>query len=200
MQAFNTLSATAVPIDQANVDTDQIIPARFLGRPREEQVDAMFHDMRYDANQQARPDFVLNQPAYAGAQVMVADRNFACGSSRENAVTVMVDNGFRAFIAPSFGDIFYSNCFQNGVLPIRLPAERVDALRAALRAAPGSRITIDLENQQVLGPDGQVDAFEIDPFRKDCLLQGLDEISLTLRYEQDIARFEAKHRQAMDWL
>ena len=200
MQAFTTLTATAVPIDQANVDTDQIIPARFLGRPREEQVDAMFHDMRYDANQQARPDFVLNQPAYAGAQVMVADRNFACGSSRENAVTVMVDNGFRAFIAPSFGDIFYSNCFQNGVLPIRLPAERVDALRAALRAAPGSRITIDLENQQVLGPDGQVDAFEIDPFRKDCLLQGLDEISLTLRYEQDIARFEAKHRQTMDWL
>ena len=200
MQAFNTLTATAVPIDQANVDTDQIIPARFLGHPREQQVDAMFHDMRYDANQQRRADFVLNQPAYADAKIIVADRNFACGSSRENAVTVMVDNGFRAFIAPSFGDIFFTNCFQNGVLPIRLPAERVDALRAALRAAPGSRITVDLANQQVVGPDGQVDAFEIDAFRKDCLLQGLDEISLTLSHESDIARFEANQRQTMDWL
>jgi 3-isopropylmalate/(R)-2-methylmalate dehydratase small subunit len=200
MQAFTTLTATAVPIDQANVDTDQIIPARFLGHPREQQVDAMFHDMRYDANQQRRDDFVLNQPAYADAKIIVADRNFACGSSRENAVTVMVDNGFRAFIAPSFGDIFFTNCFQNGVLPIRLPAERVDALRAALRAAPGSRITVDLANQQVVGPDGQVDAFEIDAFRKDCLLQGLDEISLTLSHESDIARFEANQRQTMDWL
>ena len=200
MQAFTTLTATAVPIDQANVDTDQIIPARFLGHPREQQVDAMFHDMRYDANQQRRDDFVLNQPAYADAKIIVADRNFACGSSRENAVTVMVDNGFRAFIAPSFGDIFFTNCFQNGVLPIRVPAERVDALRAALRAAPGSRITVDLANQQVVGPDGQVDAFEIDAFRKDCLLQGLDEISLTLSHESDIARFEANQRQTMDWL
>ena len=200
MQAFTTLTATAVPIDQANVDTDQIIPARFLGHPREQQVDAMFHDMRYDANQQRRDDFVLNQPAYADAKIIVADRNFACGSSRENAVTVMVDNGFRAFIAPSFGDIFFTNCFQNGVLPIRLPAERVDALRAALRAAPGSRITVDLAIQQVVGPDGQVDAFEIDAFRKDCLLQGLDEISLTLSHESDIARFEANQRQTMDWL
>ncbi|NDG39517.1 MAG: 3-isopropylmalate dehydratase small subunit [Betaproteobacteria bacterium] len=200
MQAFNTLTATAVPIDQANVDTDQIIPARFLGHPREQQVDAMFHDMRYDANQQRRADFVLNQPAYADAKIIVADRNFACGSSRENAVTVMVDNGFRAFIAPSFGDIFFTNCFQNGVLPIRLPVERVDSLRAALRAAPGSRITVDLANQQVVGPDGQVDAFEIDAFRKDCLLQGLDEISLTLSHEPDIARFEANLRQTMDWL
>ena len=200
MQAFTTLTATAVPIDQANVDTDQIIPARFLGHPREQQVDAMFHDMRYDANQQRRDDFVLNQPAYADAKIIVADRNFACGSSRENAVTVMVDNGFRAFIAPSFGDIFFTNCFQNGVLPIRLPAERVYALRAALRAAPGSRITVDLANQQVVGPDGQVDAFEIDAFRKDCLLQGLDEISLTLSHESDIARFEANQRQTMDWL
>ena len=200
MQAFTTLTATAVPIDQANVDTDQIIPARFLGHPREQQVDAMFHDMRYDANQQRRADFVLNQPAYADAKIIVANRNFACGSSRENAVTVMVDNGFRAFIAPSFGDIFFTNCFQNGVLPIRLPAERVDALRAALRAAPGSRITVDLANQQVVGPDGQVDAFEIDAFRKDCLLQGLDEISLTLSHESDIARFEANQRQTMDWL
>ena len=143
MEPFTTLTAAAVPIDQANVDTDQIIPARFLGRLREQQVGAMFHDLRYDSSGAPRPDFVLNQPAYANAKIIVADRNFACGSSRENAVSVMVDNGFRAFIAPSFGDIF---------------------------------------------------------FRKDCLLKGVDEVSLTLGYEADIVRFEARQRQVMDWL
>ena len=200
MQAFTTLTATAVPIDQANVDTDQIIPARFLGHPREQQVDAMFHDMRYDANQQRRADFVLNQPAYADAKIIVADRNFACGSSRENAVTVMVDNGFRAFIAPSFGDIFFTNCFQNGVLPIRLPADRVARIRAILHELPGAEISIDLAAQSVLGPDGLSDRFEIDPFRKDCLLRGVDEINLTLGYEKDIAAFEARQRRELSWL
>ena len=160
----------------------------------------MFHDLRYDSNGAPRPDFVLNQPAYAQAKIIVADRNFACGSSRENAVSVMVDNGFRAFIAPSFGDIFFNNCFQNGVLPIRLPADRVEALRAALRAAPGSALTVDLERQTVTGPDGSAEPFEIDSFRKDCLLKGVDEVSLTLGYEADIVRFEARQRQQMDWL
>lgn len=196
MEPFTTLNAVAVPIDQANVDTDQIIPARYLGQPRDQQVGAMFHDLRYDPAGNPRPEFVLNQPAYAGAQVLVADRNFACGSSRENAVSVMVDNGFRAFIAPSFGDIFFNNCFQNGVLPIQLPTERVAALRAALRAAPGARITVDLVQQQVIGPDGVADAFEIDSFRKDCLLRGVDEISLTLSYGEDIARYEAQREGA----
>ena len=200
MEPFTTLTAAAVPIDQANVDTDQIIPARFLGRPREQQVGAMFHDLRYDSTGAPRPDFVLNQPAYAQAKIIVADRNFACGSSRENAVSVMVDNGYRAFIAPSFGDIFFNNCFQNGVLPIRLPAERVEALRAALRARPGSELTVDLEHQMVTGPDGSSDGFEIDSFRKDCLLKGVDEVSLTLGYEADIVRFEARLRREMDWL
>ncbi len=200
MEPFTTLTAAAVPIDQANVDTDQIIPARFLGRPREQQVGAMFHDLRYDSAGAPRPDFVLNQPAYAQAKIIVADRNFACGSSRENAVSVMVDNGYRAFIAPSFGDIFFNNCFQNGVLPIRLPAERVEALRAALRARPGSELTVDLEHQMVTGPDGSSDGFEIDSFRKDCLLKGVDEVSLTLGYEADIVRFEAGLRREMDWL
>jgi len=200
MEPFTTLTAAAVPIDQANVDTDQIIPARFLGRPREQQVGAMFHDLRYDSAGAPRPDFVLNQPAYAQAKIIVADRNFACGSSRENAVSVMVDNGYRAFIAPSFGDIFFNNCFQNGVLPIRLPAERVEALRAALRARPGSELTVDLEHQMVTGPDGSSDGFEIDSFRKDCLLKGVDEVSLTLGYEADIVRFEARLRREMDWL
>jgi 3-isopropylmalate/(R)-2-methylmalate dehydratase small subunit len=136
---FTRLAAVAVPLDLANVDTDQIIPARYLGRTRAEQVEGMYHDLALDAQGRPRSDFPLNQPAFADARILVADRNFGCGSSRENAVTVMVDRGFQVFIAPSFGDIFFNNCLQNGVLPIRLPADRVEALRAALRAAPGPR-------------------------------------------------------------
>ena len=200
MEPFTTLIAIAVPIDLANVDTDQIIPARFLGRPRGQQVGAMFHDLRHDAHGAPRAEFVLNRAEYEGARIIVADRNFGCGSSRENAVTVMIDNGFRAFVAPSFGDIFFSNCLQNGVLPIRLPAERVDALRAALRDAPGATMTVDLERQTVTGPDGREDRFDIDPFRKDCLLRGVDEISLTLGYEAEIAGFEQRRRRETPWL
>jgi 3-isopropylmalate/(R)-2-methylmalate dehydratase small subunit len=200
MDAFTTLTAVAVPLDQANVDTDQIIPARYLGLPRDQQVPAMFHDLRFDTEGAPRPDFVLNQPAFAAAQIIVSDRNFGCGSSRENAVSVMVDNGFRAFIAPSFGDIFFNNCFQNGVLPIRLSAERVAVLRRLLREAPGATISVDLASQRVTGPDGQSDVFEIDSFRKDCLLKGVDEVSLTMTYEQDIARFEARQKEERDWL
>ena len=200
MDAFTTLTAVAVPLDQANVDTDQIIPARYLGLPREQQVPAMFHDLRFDTEGVPRPDFVLNQPAFAAAQIIVSDRNFGCGSSRENAVSVMVDNGFRAFIAPSFGDIFFNNCFQNGVLPIRLSAERVAVLRRLLREAPGATISVDLASQRVTGPDGQSDVFEIDSFRKDCLLKGVDEVSLTMTYDQDIARFEARQKVERDWL
>jgi 3-isopropylmalate/(R)-2-methylmalate dehydratase small subunit len=200
MDAFTTLTAVAVPLDQANVDTDQIIPARYLGLPRDQQVPAMFHDLRFDTEGAPRPDFVLNQPAFAAAQIIVSDRNFGCGSSRENAVSVMVDNGFRAFIAPSFGDIFFNNCFQNGVLPIRLSAERVAVLRRLLREAPGAMISVDLASQRVTGPDGQSDVFEIDSFRKDCLLQGVDEVSLTMTYAPDIARFEARQKVERDWL
>lgn len=191
MEAFSSLTAVAVPLSLANVDTDQIIPARFLGKPRVQQVGALFHDLRYDNQGQPKADFVLNRPEYQSARIIVADRNFACGSSRENAVTVMVDNGFRVFVAPSFGDIFFNNCYQNGVLPIRVTAERADALRALLFAAPGARMSVDLAAQTVTGPDGQSDHFEIDSFRKDCLLRGLDDISLTLTYLKDIERFEA---------
>lgn len=200
MEAFTTLSAVAVPIALANVDTDQIIPARFLGKPRAQQTGALFHDLRHDAQGQLRPDFVLNRPEYQAARIIVADRNFACGSSRENAVTVMLDNGFRAFIAPSFGDIFFNNCYQNGVLPVRVSAQRADTLRALLAAAPGARISIDLAAQTVTGPDGLSDRFEIDPFRKDCLLRGLDDISLTLTYLKDIERFEAARKVEQDWV
>ena len=198
MEPFTTLDAVAVPLDQPNMDTDQITPARFLGAPRAEQVHALFHDLRYDRDGRPVPGFVLNQPDYAGARIVVANRNFGCGSSRENAVTVMVDNGFRAFIAPSFGDIFFNNCFQNGVLPIRLPAERVEALRAALHASPGARLAVDLQAQTVTGPDGQADRFDIDSFRKDCLLRGVDEISFTLSHETQIAAYEARRRAALD--
>ncbi len=200
MEPFTTLTAVAVPIDLANVDTDQIIPARYLGRTRTEQVEGMFHDLRVDPEGRPRPGFPLNRPEYAGARILVADRNFGCGSSRENAVTTMVDNGFRAFIAPSFGDIFFNNCFQNGVLPIRLPDADVAALREALRARPGATVTVDLAAQRVTGPDGRAHPFEIDSFRKDCLLRGVDEISLTLSHEADIARHEARMRVEMDWL
>ncbi len=200
MEPFVTLTAVAVPVDLANVDTDQIIPARYLGLSRREQVEGMFHDLRCDASGQPRAGFALNRPEYAGARILVADRNFGCGSSRENAVTVMLDNGFRAFIAPSFGDIFYNNCFQNGCLPIRLPDARVDALRDALRASPGAQITVDLASQTVRGPDGSVDRFEIDSFRKDCLLQGADAIDLTMSHEKEIEAFEQRQRAEMDWL
>jgi 3-isopropylmalate/(R)-2-methylmalate dehydratase small subunit len=200
MEPFTKLTAVAIPIDQPNLDTDQIIPARFLGKPRNMQVSAVFNDLRYDPEGRPRPDFVMNQQAFADAKIVVAERNFACGSSRENAVTVMLDNGLRTFIAPSFGDIFFNNCFQNGALPIRLDAARVATIRAALRAKPGSKITIDLANQSVTGPDGKADRFEIDSFRKDCLLKGVDEVNLTLGYEADIARFEQRQRGELSWL
>jgi len=195
VQAFTTLTAVAVPLDLPNVDTDQIIPARYLGRPREQQVEAMFHDLRFGPDGRPRGDFVMNRAEFSGARVIVSDRNFGCGSSREAAVTVMADNGFRAFVAPSFGDIFFGNCLQNGLLPIRLPAERVDALRALLHANPGATVSIDLAAQTLVGPDGASDRFELDPFRKDCLLKGIDEITMTLGYEAEIARYEARMLQ-----
>ena len=200
MDAFTTLKAVAVPIDQANVDTDQIIPARFLGRTRDRQVEGFFHDFRLDPNGRPREGVTLNNPAYKGARIMVGNTNFACGSSRENAVTTMVDNGFRSFIAPSFGDIFFNNCFQNGCLPIRLPAERVARIRVILHELPGAEIAIDLAKQTVTGPDGKTDSFEVDPFRKEMLLKGADEVKITLGYEADIKRFEDKQKQEMPWL
>jgi 3-isopropylmalate/(R)-2-methylmalate dehydratase small subunit len=199
MEPFTTLDAIAVPIDQPNVDTDQIIPARFLGRSRASQVGGLL-DLRYDTEGKPCPDFVLNREVFKNARILVGERNFACGSSRENAVTVMVDNGFRTFIAPSFGDIFFNNCYLNGALPTRLDAARVAELRAALHASPGARISIDLASRSVVGPDGKSDRFDIDSFRKDCLLKGVDEINLTLGYEKNIAAFEKRQGEEMSWL
>ena len=191
---FTSVTAVAAPINQANVDTDQIIPARFLSLPREKMSPHLFRDVRYNDNGTPKPEFVLNKPAYKDAQIIVAERNFACGSSREMAVTVIQDNGFKSVIAPSFGDIFFNNCFQNGVLPVMLPEARVNQLLRFLLELPGAEITVDLPSQTVKGPDGIVDTFEIDSFRKDCLLRGVDEISMTLGYETDIAAFEVKQR------
>lgn len=200
MQAFTTLDAVALPLDLANVDTDQIVPARFLGLPRAEQREALFRDLRFDAQGRPQPDFVMNQPGHAGAQVLVADHNFGCGSSRESAVTVMLDNGFQAFVAPSFGDIFFNNCLQNGVLPVVLPADTLAGWRTLLLQRPGGRIQIDLESQRICGPDGSGHSFHIDPLRKQCLLQGVDDIGLTLGYDDQIRRFEARRQTDTPWL
>lgn len=197
---FTPVSAIAVPIVQANVDTDQIIPARFLKLPRNELAPYLFRDVRYNDDGSPKPDFIMNKPEYAEAEIMVAGRNFGCGSSREMAVYVIQDSGFRVVIAPSMGDIFYNNCFQNGVLPVILPEARVDQIMRFLLELPGAKLDVDLVSQTVKGPDGQIDRFEIDAFRKECLVAGKDDISLTLGHEAEIAAYEARRRQEVAWM
>ena len=195
MERFVRLDAIAVPLPRPNIDTDQIIPARFLSRPRE--VDHgrfLFHDARREPGSgEERPDFSLNRPEWRSARIVVAGRNFACGSSRESAVWALFDYGIRAAIAPSFGDIFYNNGLKNGLLPVALPAEAVNDLTAQLEARPGATVAIDLPAQTVTAPDGAVHAFEIDPFAKHCLLEGVDELAFTLGFEEDIAAFERRY-------
>lgn len=201
MEPFTTFAGVAVPIDLPNVDTDRIIPARFLRQPRGPGFDRfLFHDVRFDDDGSERPDFILNQAPYRPARILVAAENFACGSSREAAVWALVAYGFRAFIAPSFGDIFAQNCGKNGALAVVLPAVTVGRLRRELHERPGAEITIDLPSQTVTGPDGTRYAFPVDAFLKECLLRGQDEIALTLGYEDAIAAFEARHRTEMPWL
>ena len=196
MEPFTTLTAIAVPLDLVNVDTDRIVPARFLRRPRAEGYqNFLFHDLR-----EGEADFVLDRPEYRGARILVAAENFGCGSSREAAVWALAGAGLRAWIAPSFGDIFFENSFKNGVLAIVLPLERVAGLRAQLAAAPGSKVTIDLAAQTVTGPDGAVDRFDVDPFRKECLLAGIDEIDLTMRHLDQIEAYEGRQRAETPWL
>jgi 3-isopropylmalate/(R)-2-methylmalate dehydratase small subunit len=191
---FRSLDAVALPIAVPNFDTDQVIPARFLSRPRAAGLaECLFRDLRFDKDGAEKPNFVLNQPEFRPAQIVVGDRNFACGSSRENAVWALYDYGFRAAIAPSFGDIFSSNSLKNGILPVRLPAEIVGKLLARLQAQPGARIQIDLPSQTVTLPDGSVHAFEIDAFAKHCLLEGVDELDFTLQHVDEIAAFEHRY-------
>jgi 3-isopropylmalate/(R)-2-methylmalate dehydratase small subunit len=201
MEPFTRLDAAAVPIGVPNIDTDQIIPARFLWRKRRDGWGhLLFHDLRFNDAGTPKPEFVLNRDAYRDARILVADRNFGCGSSREHAVWALYDYGIRAVLAPSFGDIFFNNSFQNGLLPVVLPAERVAALRAMLEQSPGSHIAVDLEGQTTTGPDGVVDRFEIDPFRKDRLLAGTDDISFTLGQSERIAAFENAYEAKVRWL
>ena len=202
MQAFTRLTAAAAPIDLPNVDTDRAIPARFLRKPQGSAgyERFLFHDVRFDADGKERPEFVLNQPGFRGAKIVVAAENFGCGSSREAAVWALAAYGVRAVIAPSLGDIFHQNCGKNGVLAVILPAEIVAGLRRELHARPGATLSVDLEAQTVTAPDGAVHRFEIDPFRKQMLLSGQDDIGLTLGYEAQIAAFEASHRAAPPWL
>ena len=197
MKPFTQLEAVAAPLDQANVDTDQIVPALYLQKPRADDFGHyLFHDVRRDAQGARRADFVLNDPVYAQAHILVAGPNFGCGSSREHAVWALSDGGFRAVIAPSFGDIFFSNALKNGLLPVRLPEAVVQGILATLRAQPGMRLAVDLEAQVVRGPGGRVEQFEIDPFPRHCLLEGLDEIDYTLAQHARIEAFEQREQTA----
>jgi 3-isopropylmalate/(R)-2-methylmalate dehydratase small subunit len=201
MEPFRALDAVAVPMGVANIDTDQIVPARYLWRSRADGYGMhLFHDLRFDQDGNPRADFVLNQPAFAGAGIIVADRNFGCGSSREAAVWALADHGVRCVIASSFGDIFFNNSFKNGLLPIVLPEERVVALRAALERRQDVRIEIDLQNQTVTGPGGTVDHFEVDPLRKQLLLAGMDDITFTMQHADAIAAFDVSYDRATPWL
>ena len=202
MDAFTTHAGVGVPIDIPNCDTDQIVPARFLRRERtDEGYDRfLFHDLRFNSDGSENQDFIFNDPAYKVASVLVADINWGCGSSRENAVYVLVANGIRSVIAPSFGDIHYNNCMKHGILPVRLSAEVCETLRRQLRESPGAEVAIDLDTQTVTGPDQSNYSFEIDPFDKHRLMNGLDDIGMTLEHDGDIAAFEGKHNTDYDWL
>ena len=210
MKAFVRHEGLVAPLDRANVDTDQIIPKQFLKSIRRTGFGPnLFDEWRYlDAGEPGQdcrqrplnPDFVLNQARYQGASILLARENFGCGSSREHAPWALEEYGFRAIIAPSFADIFFNNCFKNGLLPIILEANIVDILFAETLATPGYRLAIDLERQQVIRPDGGELPFAVDAFRKHCLLQGLDEIGLTLEHAAEIRAFEQRHRRAHPWL
>ena len=201
MEPFRRVDAVAAPMDRPNTDTDQIIPARFLWRRRDDGWGhLLFNDLRFNDDGSEKPQFVLNQPSYRESKVLVADRNFGCGSSREHAVWSLYDYGFRSVIAPSFGDIFFNNSFQNGFLPIVQPLEVVEKLRAELEKNPGAHIVVDLEAQKVIARDGTEYGFDIDPFRKECLLAGTDEIRFTLSQDDKIAAFEKKYERGMPWM
>ncbi len=201
MEKFTTLKGVAAPLNMINVDTDMIIPKKYLKTIKRTGLGtAAFAEMRYNEDGSDNPDFVLNREAYQGASILVAGANFGCGSSREHAPWALLDYGFRCVIAPSFADIFFNNTFKNGILPVRLPEERVNELLRFLLELPGAEILIDLPAQSVTGPDGKTDSFEIDPHRKHCLLNGLDDIGLTLQKEAAITAYEQKIAGGRPWV
>ncbi|MFD2741052.1 3-isopropylmalate dehydratase small subunit [Sulfitobacter aestuarii] len=201
MDKFETLTGIAAPMDMINIDTDMIIPKQFLKTIKRSGLGVnLFDEMRYDDDGREIPDFVLNKPQYRDAEILVAGDNFGCGSSREHAPWAIKDFGIRCVIAPSFADIFYSNCFKNGILPIALPQEQVDVLMKDAEKGANARMTIDLEGQTVTTSDGESFGFEVDSFKKHCLLNGLDDIALTLEKGKAIDRFEESAAQSRPWV
>ena len=196
MEAFHTLTSLAAPLDRTNVDTDQIIPKQFLKRiERTGYGDFLFFDWRQTPSGDPVPDFVLNDPRYKGAQILIAGKNFACGSSREHAAWALADFGFRVVIAPTFADIFFSNAGKNGIVLVRLAEEQVAKLLENAKTIPGYKLTVSLEAQTVTDSLGFKASYEVDPFRKFCLIEGLDDIGLTLRHAAELDAFEARHDQ-----
>jgi len=201
MPSFTKLTAIAAPLPLANVDTDKIIPARFLKTiARAGLGKNLFDTLRYNADGSEKPDFVLNREPYRHAQILLAHENFGCGSSREHAPWSLLDFGITCVIAPSFADIFYNNCFKNFILPVKLPREQIDALMEGAQNGPNARVTVDLERQVVVGPTGEEYGFEIDEFRRYLLLNGLDDIGQTLQHAGEIESFEQKRERDMSWL
>ena len=200
MEKFTTLRGVAAPLPMVNVDTDMIIPKQFLKTIKRTGLkEGLFYEMRWTADGQKK-DFILDQPAYQNAKILVAGPNFGCGSSREHAPWALLDFGIRCVIAPDFADIFHNNSFKNGVLPIKMPKEIIDKLMDDASRGSNAIIEIDLEKQEIKGPDGGTVHFDIDPFRKHCLLNGLDDIGLTMEKKSEIDDFEARQKEAQPWL
>ncbi len=210
MEKFTQLDGLVMPLDRPNVDTDAIIPKQYLKSVKRSGFGPnLFDDWRYldpgepgedHSKRRLNPEFVLNRPRYRNAQILLGRENFGCGSSREHAVWALEDAGFRVVIAPSFADIFFNNCFKNGVLPVVLDGAVMDRLFAGVEAAEGYRLTVDLDAQTITTPDGEVIGFEVDAFRKHCLLNGLDDIGLTLQHAEDIQAYESRRKQQTPWL
>ncbi len=201
MEKFTVLTGVAAPLPMINVDTDMIIPKQFLKTIKRTGLGKnLFDEMRYDEQGNEKPDFVLNQPAYRKAEILISGANFGCGSSREHAPWAILDFGIRCVIAPSFADIFFNNCFKNGILPIVLPQAEVDKLMDDARNGANARLTVDLAKQEITRPDGSKISFDVDPFRKHCLLEGLDDIGLTLQRGDKIDAFEGRRKQSTPWL
>jgi len=201
MQAFTILTAIAAPLPMANIDTDQIIPARFLKTIKRSGLGkSLFAGLRYDDEGRERPEFILNKEPYRRAEILIAHENFGCGSSREHAPWALLDFGLRSVIAPSFADIFHGNCFKNGILPVVLPRAVCDQLMEDAKLGANARITVDLERQVVVRPNGEEIGFSVDPFRRHTLLNGLDEIGQTLQHTTEIASYEAARHAAKPWL
>ena len=201
MEKFTTLTGVAAPLDMINVDTDMIIPKQFLKTIKRTGLGkSLFFEMRYDDDGNEIADFVLNKPAYRDAKVLVAGDNFGCGSSREHAPWALLDFGIRCVISTSFADIFYNNCFKNGILPIKVTKEQLDELMDDAGKGANAVLEIDLEAQEIGRPNGEKVPFDIDPFRKHCLVNGLDDIGLTLQKETSIENFESKRAAAQPWL